>query len=180
MIAKANPDVYLRIVLLLCVQLLVPAASHAQSQNSPNTLRLDGADPAPAQIEDLAWLAGYWRGTGLGGDCEELWSEPLAGRMLGSFALVREGKLVFSEAMTLVEEDGSVVLKIRHYDADFVGWEDKDDYVRFRLVKTGKNEAWFSGLTFRKTDADKLQIFLVLHSGDESTEHRFDFERIDL
>ena len=69
----------------------------------------------------MAWLAGYWRGTGLGGECEELWSEPLADRMLGSFALVRDDKLVFSEALELVEEEGSLVLKIRHFDAGFDG-----------------------------------------------------------
>lgn len=164
----------------LLLQLLATSVGCAETVNSENTLKLDGAMPPAAKIEDLAWLAGYWRGTGLGGQCEEFWGEPIAGRMLGSFALVRDGELVFSEAMTLVEEDGSVVLKLRHYDAGFVAWEDKNDYVRFRLVKAGDNEAWFSGLTFRRTGAGKLQVFVVLHDEDEKTEHRFDFERVSL
>ena len=38
-------------------------------------------------IDDFAWLAGHWRGEGLGGVCEEVWSQPLAGTMMGSCRL---------------------------------------------------------------------------------------------
>lgn len=149
-----------------------------QVSNSANTLRLEEDAPAPTgSIDELAWLAGYWRGEGLGGECEELWSPPVGDRMNGIFTLRKEGELVFSEAMLLVEEEGSVVLKVKHFTADFVGWEDKDGFVTFPLVRLGDNEAYFNGLTLRRHADETLSIYLVLESGGERTEHEFRMER---
>ena len=63
--------------------------------------------------------------------------------MQGIFTLSREGELTFSEAMTLVEEEGSLVLKVKHFTPEFVGWEEKDGFVSFPLVGLGENEAYF-------------------------------------
>lgn len=30
-------------------------------------------NPGKGTIEEFEWLVGYWVGTGLGGDCEEVW-----------------------------------------------------------------------------------------------------------
>ena len=152
----------------------------AQAKNSENTLKLDeGASSPPAQIEDLSWLAGYWRGEGLGGECEEVWAPSIGDRMLGVFSLSREGSLVFSETMALVEEEGSLVLKIKHFNPDFSGWEEKDDYVSFPLVRLGEQEAFFSGLTFRRK-GDRLEAFVVVESGGKANELAFSFERGEL
>ena len=97
--------------------------------------------------------------------------------MFGYFTLSQEGKLVFSEAMMLVEEAGSLVLKIKHFNPDFVGWEEKDKYVSFRLVQLGKREAFFHGLTFRRVEDDKLLIHLRLTSNGKSREETFTFTR---
>ncbi len=149
-------------------------------ENSPNALRLaPSASPGQAKIADLAWLAGYWTGDGLGGMCEELWMPPSADRMYGTFTLAQEGKIVFSEAMLMVEEEGSVVLRVKHFDPAFVGWEEKDGYVSFPLVRVGENEAYFNGLTFRR-DGDQLAIYLVLESGGERTEDVFRLRRQSL
>ncbi len=163
------------IVALIALPLAAVAA--AQSRGSANTLRLDewAASP-PATVGELAWLAGYWQGEGLGGSLEEIWSRPVGDRMLGIFALRKEGELAFSEAMELVEEGGSVVLKVKHFTPEFVGWEEKDKYVTFPLVRLGENEAYFRGLTFRR-QGDKLSIFLVLKKDGEKTEHQLSFER---
>lgn len=152
----------------------------AQSRNSEHTLRLDEAASSPAaEIEQMAWLAGYWRGEGLGGVSEEVWTRPSGDRMYGTFTLVREGKWVLSEAMLLVEEGGSLVLKVKHFTPDFVAWEEKDGYVSFPLVRLGETEAWFNGLTFRRSD-ESLAIYLVLVSQGEKTEHEFRLRRVPL
>ena len=151
----------------------------AQTPLSENTVTLDEGRSSPAaKIADVAWLAGYWRGPGLGGECEEIWSLPAGDRMQGIFTLSRDGALTFSEAMTLVEEEGSLVLKVKHFTPEFVAWEEKEDYVSFPLVKPAENEAWFRGLTFRRKGADGLSIYIVLKSGDERTEHELKLERV--
>ena len=160
--------------------LLAAATAWAQAAASDNTLRLgeEGVSP-PAKIGDVAWLAGYWRGEGLGGAVEEIWSLPSGDRMQGIFTLAREGAPVFSEAMQLVEEEGSLLLKVKHFTPDFVAWEEKEDHVRFRLVKLAENEAYFSGLTFRRK-GDELVIYIVLTSGETSTEHELRLEHVPL
>ena len=159
---------------------LLPALpGAAQTDLSENTARLDEGKARPeATIADVAWLAGYWRGSGLGGDCEEIWSLPAGDRMQGIFTLSRDGGLSFSEAMTLVEEEGSLVLKVKHFTPEFVGWEEKEDYVSFPLVELRQNEARFRGLTFRRTGADELSIFIVLTSEGKKTEHELRLARL--
>ena len=162
---------------VLALAATIPTA--AQTAISENTVTLDDGKTSPAaKIADVAWLAGYWRGPGLGGECEEIWSLPAGDRMQGIFTLSKEGALTFSEAMTLVEEEGSLVLKVKHFTPEFVGWEEKEDYVRFPLVKLGENEAYFRGLTFRRMGADALSIYIVLTSGDKKTEHELKLERV--
>lgn len=165
-------------ILIAALSLGATVPATAQTANSENTLKLDeGASRPAARIADLAWLAGYWRGPGLGAECEEIWSLPAGDRMQGIFTLGQEGKLTFSEAMTLVEEEGSLVLKVKHFTPEFVGWEEKDGFVSFPLVRLGENEAYFRGLTFRRKGAELL-IYIVLKSGDEKTEHELKLSRV--
>ena len=171
--------IHSRSLLIAALALTLPVGAAAQVPLSENTMRAEEGAPRPAAtIADVGWLAGYWRGPGLGGDCEEIWSLPAGDRMQGIFTLSREGALSFSEAMTLVEEEGSLVLKVKHFTPEFVGWEEKEDYVSFPLVKLAENAAWFRGLTFRRRDADGLSIFIVLTSKGERTEHELKLRRV--
>ncbi len=79
--------------------------------------------------------------------------------------------------MLLVESEGSLVLRVKHFTADFVAWEEKADSVDFRLVKMGDEEAFFHGLTFRLDGPDRLLIYLVLNRGGERVEEKFVMER---
>lgn len=168
-------SIFALIVLSWIATAALPAS--AQSQNTTNTLRFDeGASSPPAKIDSFGWMSGYWQGQGLGVDCEEIWSRPVGDRMFGIFALRKDDEVSFSEAMELVEEDGSVVLKVKHFTPEFVAWEAKDGYVSFHLVRLGENEAFFNGLTFRRHGDDKLSIYLVLHKGEAKNEMEFSFE----
>ncbi len=122
-------------------------------------------------VEDLAWLAGYWRGEGLGGVCEEIWSQPLAGSMIGLFRLVRDGEPVFSEHMRLGADADGFALKVKHFTPDFVAWEDKEEASRFRLDEHRPGEAVFRGLRIRRTDEGNLEITIRLtRKGGETTD----------
>lgn len=134
----------------------------------------------PARIEDLGWIAGHWSGEALGGWSEEIWSEPVAGSMLGMFRLIREERPVFYELMTLAEDRGSLVLRVKHFDPDLVGWEEKTETVDFNLVALNKDSAFFNGLTFQKSKKDELVIFLAFKQTDGSyREEIFRYRRVD-
>jgi hypothetical protein len=148
--------------------------------HTSNTLTAPASVPSPpAALRDLAWLAGDWHGTGLGGQTDEAWSAPAGGAMMGMFRLVRDGKVVFYEFLTLVEHEGSLLLKLKHFNPDLTGWEEKANFVTFRLLKTTPDAAYFGGLTFRRAGADRLEIFLALRDSATGTlrEERFALTR---
>jgi len=122
-----------------------------------------GQTPATARIQDFAWLSGNWQGQGLGGFSEENWQAPQGGSMLGTFRQHKLDKPWFYEFMLLLEVDGTVQLQVKHFTPEGKGWEEKDDFLTFRLVQVGPNEAYFEGLTFRR-QGDQLEIYLAMTS----------------
>lgn len=173
-----------RSILVACVVLGGATSAVAQESpfqaRTPNTLTASPEVRSPrASLEDMAWFAGQWSGTGLGGVTDESWSAPAAGAMMGMFRLLKNGKVVFYEFLTLVEHEGSLVLKLKHFNADLTGWEEKADFVTFRLLKITPAEAFFDGLTFRRVGADRLEIFLALRNRADGAlrEERFEMVR---
>jgi hypothetical protein len=148
-------------------------------RETANTLRAPaGSVGPPATLEAMKWLVGQWKGTGLGGVSEEIWSEPAGGVMMGMYRLVVNGKPSFYEFIHLAEENGSLVMKLKHFNADLTAWEEKERFVTFRLVKLGADEAYFSGLTFRRS-VDRLQVFLALRDKEGKVrEEEFRMERV--
>ncbi|HVL67443.1 MAG TPA: DUF6265 family protein [Vicinamibacterales bacterium] len=156
-----------------------PSAAPAQG-STPNTLTLpEGAPRPPARIADVAWLAGRWVGEGLGGRVEEVWSEPDGGAMVGYFRLVKENTPVFYEIMTLLEVDGGVEMRLKHVNPDMTGWEEKNAFVTFKLVKHDASGAYFTGLTFRKVGDRQVDVYLALRNADGSVrEEKFVYRRV--
>jgi hypothetical protein len=172
---------HIPLVILVLACAFPAAAQEARFQNrTPNTLTGSAELPSPrATLQDMTWFAGHWTGAGLGGMCEEMWSEPAAGAMMGMFRLVKEGKVVFYEFLTLVEHEGSLLLKLKHFNPDLSGWEEKADFVKFRLLKVEPEAAYFEGLTFKRIGRDKLDIFLALRNRTDGVvrEEKFEMNR---
>ncbi|WP_425407811.1 DUF6265 family protein [Hyphococcus sp.] len=123
----------------------------------------DGQSSPPAQIGDLSWLIGHWKGAGLGGKSEEIVSPPLDGQMMGMFRQTKpDGTLMFYEFYLFAEIDDTLVLKIKHFNPDLKGWEEKDDYVSFPLVAAEENAVYFDGLTFKMTGPDELRAAVIV------------------
>jgi hypothetical protein len=66
--------------------------------------------------------------------------------------------------------DGAFVLRLKHFNPDFTGWEEKSDYVTFPLRSVAPNQAVFSGLSYTLVDGDKLRIELQLRQSDGTVE----------
>ena len=101
----------------------------------------------------------------------ESWLPSSGGTMVGSF--VQEtpaGGIMFTEHMYLAEEDGSLVVRLKHFNPDLTGWEEKDDMLRFRLVAVEDCAAFFSALTYRCDGDDGLVVAVRMKSEDDAVE----------
>ena len=150
----------------------------------------DGHIPPPASIEDVAWLVGEWSGPGIAGaPAHEHWFAPVAGTMIGTF-VQETGKspsdtgIMFSELMYLMEEEGSLVVRLKHFNPDLTAWEDRDKMLRFRLVAIEGCTIYFSALTYRclKDEGGAITGMVVAvrmerDDGDEVEELVFRFKR---
>lgn len=154
-----------RLRALLCAALFVlsPAAYSVELQ---------------PRLEDFAFLTGYWSGNGFGGVSEEMWMPGANGSMFGIFKQSGDGGLEFTEYMEITRVAGEFVLRLKHFNPDFSGWEEKNDYVTFPLRSLQKNQAVFGGLTYTLTGNDRLRIELRLpQSGDQESTEVFELLR---
>lgn len=173
--------VALALALFTTVAGLAPATpSAAQSAYTEHTLRLDDpADRPAATIQDVAWLAGHWRGEGLGGTIDEVWSPPLGTTMICAFKLSKADTVSFYELAALVEEANSVSMWVKHFNPDFTGWEEKTDKVVFPLVRLEPDALYFEGLTFRRKSEDDVDVYLAFGKrGGEISEAKLVYRRM--
>jgi hypothetical protein len=158
--------------------LLLSSAAFAQSPRTEHTFKLD--DPAvrpPATLEDVSWLVGSWEGEAFGSTFEEVWNPPSAGSMVGFFKVISDDQVSFYELLLLVEEEGSLSLKVKHFNPDFTAWEEKGDYVDFRFVKADENAIHFSGISFYRINDDEMHGYIVMRKGDEVREEKLTYRR---
>ena len=152
--------------------------SFTQNRSTEHVYRSDSATVAQnATVADFAMLVGNWTGKGLGGDCDEYWLGPADNRMHGIFRLVKDGKLVFTEYMNILQDSAGWALKVKHFTPEFIGWETQDKSVDFRFIRAEKNALYFSGITFL-TEDNKLTIYIAFRQKDKSyREEAFTFEK---
>jgi hypothetical protein len=159
--------------------LVAPAG--AAERVTERTVRLSaGENSPPATIADMKWLTGRWVGEALGGKAEEIWSEPAGGKMLGMYRLVRGDKTLFYEILTVSEDNGSLVLRLKHFNADLTGWEEKNEVRSFPLVAKKDGAFMFEGMSFHP-EGDKLTVYLAIDHKDKPVEEAvFAYQRVPL
>ncbi|MDN3202661.1 DUF6265 family protein [Algoriphagus sediminis] len=121
----------------------------------------ENEDPGKGKVTEIAWLQGYWEGTGFGGECEESWSAPKSGEMVGTFRLLSEDKTTFLEFMRIIPEGDSFTLKVRHYNPDGKSWEENGEWVDFKLIEITPSAVWFDGMTIER-EGDQLTYHVAL------------------
>ena len=137
----------------------------------------DGVSP-PATLSELQWIQGHWTGEALGGQVEEIWSPPLGDSMMGSFKLVHDGKVKFYEIITISEIEQTVIMRLKHFDSELKGWEEKGETVDFKLVKLTPDKVFFDGLTFERISDKEMNVYVRFESDDEKSEGKFNYHRV--
>lgn len=168
----------MRVICLAVLAVLIVGTANAQSQGTEHTLKLDDPDAKPpATLADVEWLVGSWAGPAFGGTAEEVWNPPTAGSMLGMFKLMQEGEVSFYELLILVEEEDTIKLKVKHFNADFTAWETKEDYITFRFISADDDAIHFSGISFYRISENEIHVYLALHNEEKTWEEKLVYIR---
>ena len=165
-------------LLLLVATSLIAFNAGAETPSTEHTFRLEDGEQRPsASLEDVAWLAGSWTGSAFGEQFEEVWNPPSAGSMVGLFKLYDGDEVSFYEILLIIEEEDSLALRVKHFTADFVAWEEKPDYISFPLVRVDPDAVHFSGLSFYRTGADSIDGYIVMRSASGVREEKLEYQR---
>jgi hypothetical protein len=141
-----------------------------------NILRFEESKGSPkAQLSDISWIQGMWRGEALGGITEEIWSAPLGGAIMGSFRVVKDNKVTIYELETIVEQDETLLIRLKHFDGKLNGWEEKNVTVDFKLVKVTPDKVYFDGFTFERINKDAINTYVLINN----EEVKFSFQRFE-
>ncbi len=129
----------------------------------------EGFESPPATLDQMDWLVGQWRGEGIGGAAAmESWLPPTGDTMVGTFVQTTdEGTIRFTEHLYLMEEEGTLVLRLKHFNADLTGWEEKGDMLTFRLIAIEECAAFFQALTLRCDGEEGLLAAVRMKEGEE-------------
>ncbi|MGB5331228.1 MAG: DUF6265 family protein [Woeseiaceae bacterium] len=167
----------IRVGMALVIAVLAAAAWSAEPRTE-HTYQLAPDETRPAAtLDDASWLVGSWSGPAFGATFESVWNPPTAGTMVGLFKLYGDDGVAFYEILVLSVEDGTLSLKVKHFNADFSAWEDKEDYVEFRLVKREDDALHFGGLSFYKRSDDVIDGYIVMRNGEDLREHHMKYQR---
>ncbi len=162
-----------------------PSVESVQSTVPETRIGEEGFTSPPAKIADVAWLLGAWAGDGIGGaKAYENWLPPSGGTMVGSFVQEKpDGTILFTEHMYLMEENESLVVRLKHFGPDLKAWEEKDEMVSFRLLSVEPCAAYFNALTYRCIDPEDpskgLVVAVRMKSGKELDFRFYPFGTVD-
>jgi len=150
-------------------------------QHTENVLSLVSNEkpvPPEANLNVLSWLEGHWRGKAFDGIGEEIWGPVLGSSMMGVFKLVVDDRVKFYEILTISEENNSLIMRIKHFESDLKGWEEKDDSIKFGLLKLSDSKVHFDGLTFERISKHKIKVYVLQNLQGEKKEIIFNYQRV--
>lgn len=142
------------------------------------TMQLTEGQPSPkANLEDVSWIEGHWKGEAFGGIAEEIWSAPLGNSMMFVFRMVNDDKVSFYESGHIQQLDDSLILQLKHFDGNMRGWEEKEKTIDFKLVKLEPNKVYFEGLTMEKISEDHMNVWVLVEEDGNAEEILFAYKR---
>jgi hypothetical protein len=108
--------------------------------------RAAAAQPAAdqASLEGLRFIEGSWKGVFRGDSpYETYWSGPEGGAYMGMIRFFQGDSTRIFELLTIERRPRGLVLSVKHFNPGLVGWEEKADAVRYRLIELTGERAVF-------------------------------------
>ncbi|GJL93682.1 MAG: hypothetical protein DHS20C05_00870 [Hyphococcus sp.] len=147
----------------------------------------ENAAISPATLEAMAFLEGHWRG---GDDFvfEETWSAPEGGVITAMARGVSGGSLRVLEYVVVAQEEDGLVMRFKHFNADYSTWEDDGKFVSLPLTAWSDNDVTFSAdppsltvksIRYWMPTENSLQADVVLIEDGEEGGFSLNFERVE-
>ncbi|NQZ42761.1 MAG: hypothetical protein HRT65_00470 [Flavobacteriaceae bacterium] len=147
--------------------------------SAQKTLQLAEGQASPeADLTQIHWLMGHWKGEAFGGTAEEFWSPPAGGSMMFVFRLIHEDQISFYEIGHIKAQDGTLLMQLKHFDGALNGWEEKAETVDFKLVKLTSDAIYFEGLTIEKIAEDRVNFYVLVEEKGVREEVVFAYQRV--
>ncbi len=142
---------------------------------------------ADSDLEDLRFLEGHWRG---GDDFvfEEIWSAPEGGVMTGMARGVSSGEVRVLEYIVIAEEDDAIVMRFKHFNADYSTWAGEDEPLTLTLTQVEGTDATFAAdppthtvksIRYWMPEANTLQVDVAQIENGEEGGFTLLFKRMD-
>jgi len=81
------------------------------------------------------------------------------------------GKPGFYELFAIEEVDDTLQFVVKHFNPDWVGWEEKDKALRIRLSRIAPGEFAFGRIVFRRAGPDGLVVKLGIREKSGEIRH---------
>lgn len=139
-------------------------------------------------LDDAAFLEGHWRGGSESFVFEEIWSPAEGGVMTGMARGVAGGTLRVLEYIIIAEEKDGLVMRFKHYNADFSTWEGEETPLTLSLEKVDGFDATFTAdppshtvksIRYWMRDEDTLQVDVQQIENGEEGGFSLTFEKVD-
>lgn len=158
-------------LLLFCFSVFTSVAQN-------NTLQFTETTASPkANLKQVSWIAGHWKGEAFGGIAEEIWSPPLGDSMMFSFKLVVDNKTVFYEIGGIKTVDDTLLFQLKHFGPSFKGWEEKEETIDAKLISITENRVYFNGFTFERINENEMNIYVIIEDNGITEEMKFNYKK---
>ncbi len=119
------------------------------------------------KITKMGWLEGNWKSKGKEISIQESWTRNGAHSMMGVASIYERDKIILFEICTITEEEGTLILRLRHFSDQLKAWEEKDKPIEKKLLKIENSKFYFDGYTFEKVSKDEIKIHIQSNEADE-------------
>jgi len=128
-----------------------------------HAISLAAAEPSAAKLDSAAWLVGRWQSSASEQvTCEEHWSAPAGGAMVGMFRLLSNQRPGLYELLLLEEEADGVWMRLRHFSPQMVAREQEP--IKLKLASATADK-----LVFENPADDRPKRVVYSLAGDELT-----------
>ena len=77
----------------------------------------------------------------------------------------------------MIQENETIMFRLKHFDGKLKGWEEKDETQDFALVKIEKDAVYFNDFTIKRISEDHIIFYVVIDSDGKSEEVEFKYFR---
>ncbi|MEL7446470.1 MAG: DUF6265 family protein [Pseudomonadota bacterium] len=131
----------------------------------------EGREPTPSTLDDLAWMEGTWVGSrGPGHTVQHVILAEEVGHMPGFVRSWQGDTVLFYEITTFAEVGDHVAYRVKHFNYDLTGWEEREQVIHRPLLGKGKGMLRFNGITFEQTDEDSFTVYFRIPEGPNEGE----------